>query len=94
MSDEWLSKIFDKVEKMEERIDNIDKTLIEQHVTLQEHMRRSLANEEAVELLSSRIQPIEQHVYRIEGILKFFGGISVLVATTAGLIKILRLFFQ
>lgn len=75
----------EKLEKITEKLTEISITVAEQkiilsnqHETLQEHMRRSLANEEAVELMASRLEPVEKHVDRIE----FLGkGIGWLLGT-------------
>jgi hypothetical protein len=44
-------------------LDKVDVTLGKQEVQLAEHMRRSLANEEAVEILKDEVKPIVSHVY-------------------------------
>lgn len=72
-----------KLEKLEEKIDNIaeqlasiDKTLVANTVILEEHQRRSLANEKAVELLENHLQdqitPIAKHVH----IVNFIGKVA------------------
>lgn len=77
MSDQ---RILDKLEEMDKRLDTIDLTLVKQHVTLEEHIRRSLANEEAVEMLREEIKPIQAHVNMINGALKLLGGIALCLA--------------
>jgi hypothetical protein len=63
-----------KFEKLEEKLDiisdkiaAIDKTLVANTVILEEHQRRSLANEKAVEILEynlhEHITPIAKHVH-------------------------------
>jgi hypothetical protein len=77
MSDQ---RILDKLDKMDTRLDNVDITLAKQHVTLEEHMRRSLANEEAVQILKEQIEPIKDHVKAVNTILKFAGGVAIVFA--------------
>lgn len=54
-----ITEILDKVDS---RLDNIDITLAKQSVQLEEHMRRSEANEKAIEILSDKIQPVVTHI--------------------------------
>lgn len=77
MSDQ---RILDKLDKIEERLDNVDVTLAKQHVTLEEHMRRSLANEEAVQILKEQMEPIKDHVKAVNTVLKLAGGIAIVLA--------------
>jgi len=58
-----LSRIEEKIDKLDSRLDKVDVTLGKQEVQLAEHMRRSLANEEAVEILKDEVKPIVSHVY-------------------------------
>lgn len=57
-----LDKIESKLDKMDSRIDSIDITSAKQSVILEEHTKRSLANEKAVEILAKKLTPIEKHV--------------------------------
>lgn len=63
--------IIDKLDKLDSRVDSIDVTLAQQHVTLVEHTRRSTLLEEA-------FRPVQKHVMYVEGVLKFIGLLSVL----------------
>lgn len=75
--DSKLDKIDVKIDRLDERLDSIDLTLVRQSGHLEEHMRRSLSNEEAVSILRSEIKPLSQHVSTINSIAKF---ISVMAA--------------
>ena len=77
MSDQ---RILDKLDQMDQRLDNIDITLVRQEGQLAEHMRRSLLNEEAVQLLKTQVEPIKDHVKSVNTILKFAGGLAILLA--------------
>lgn len=57
-----LKRIEDKIDRLDSRVDNVDVTLAKQHMSLEEHMKRSLANEQAVEVLSSSLKPVFDHV--------------------------------
>lgn len=51
-----MSDIGNKLDKLDSRIDNIDITLAKQSVILEEHQRRSIANEQSVEVLRVEVQ--------------------------------------
>jgi archaellum component FlaC len=57
-----LNRIENKIDKIDERLCNIDVTLGKQSVVLEDHTRRSLANEKAVEYLKEELKPILKHV--------------------------------
>ena len=89
MADHWLKeqleKIENKIDKLDTRIDNVDVTLAKQSVILDEHTRRSLANEEQVALLKKKFDdelgPVKAHVQMVHGAFKLIG----LIATIAGI---------
>jgi hypothetical protein len=66
--------------EIQDKLHSIDITLAKQHMTLEDHTRRSLANEKAVEVLGDALKPITKHVNMMEGALKLIGVMS-LVAT-------------
>ncbi len=70
MSDQ---RILDKLDEMDKRLDNIDVTLAKQHVSLEEHIKRT-------NLLEEKLDPVEKHVHGVNVILKLFGGIALLLA--------------
>lgn len=80
---EDLEKIHDKLDKMSENIVSIDKTLIRQEASLNEHMRRSLANEEAINILKDELKPVTIHVLQVKTVGKILAGLSFLAALAA-----------
>ena len=80
-----LDRIESKVDKVDERINFIDRTLAVNTESLIQHMRRT-------SLIEADIKPIKIHVHRVEGALKLFGLISLLVGIAAGLLKIFGIF--
>lgn len=62
-----------KTEEILEKINSIDKTLVEQHVTLKEHVRRT-------ELLETEMRPVKTHISRVEGALKILALLASLLA--------------
>lgn len=53
-----LIRIERKVDLLDGRLDEIDKTLVKQHVQLEEHMRRTEAAEESLTLLKAELKPV------------------------------------
>lgn len=58
-----LDRLEEKLDNVTEQLVSIDKTLVANTVILEEHQRRSLANEKAVQLLEAQILPISKHVH-------------------------------
>jgi 2C-methyl-D-erythritol 2,4-cyclodiphosphate synthase len=80
-SNKLLERVLDKVEIIDSRIDNIDITLAKQHEQLVIHIKRTELNE-------AQIKHINRHVHMVEGALKVFGVLSVIL----GLFKMIGLF--
>lgn len=68
-----------RLDDINDKLHNIDKTLAVNTEQLAEHMKRSLSNEKAVELLAQRIEPIQLHVSNVTFLVKtvaYVAGIS------------------
>lgn len=76
MSDDKIDKIDNKIDKIQDRLSSIDSTLAAQHEVLKEHTRRSLANENAIEVLSEKLSPVLTHV----AIMQLIGKLILAVA--------------
>lgn len=87
--DEWARKsledINNKLDRLDGRVDNIDVTMTRQQVILEEHQRRSLANEQAVEVLKSESS-------MIHGALKLIALVGVVATIASALIELGHLF--
>lgn len=77
-----FKSMWDILEKVDNRIDNIDITLMKQNIVLDDHIRRT-------EILENEIKPIKTHIDMFKLILKIAG---VLLATGAGGFGIKELF--
>ena len=75
-------RLEDKLDKITDKISNIDVTLAEQAKDLKEHMRRT-------DLLEKKIMPIEKHVIMVNGVLKFFGVLAVFASIIEVVLKFL-----
>ena len=77
-------KIDTKFDKVEFRLDSVDRTLIKQEANLGEHMRRT-------ELLELEVAPIKKHVVMVQGVLKFIGVVSLIVGIATGIASLFHL---
>lgn len=77
-----MKYILDKLSDIDEKVDNIDKTLAEQAVTLEEHTRRSTT-------LEDEFKPIRASVLQIQGALKLVTILGTLVAIALGIRSLL-----
>lgn len=73
MSIETLHRIEDKLDRIQEKIGSIDVTLSAQHVSLVEHIRRTV-------ILEEKIIPLEKHTVMVHGALKLIGFVAMLGA--------------
>lgn len=64
-------------------------TLAAQHVTLEEHQRRSTANEEAVEALKAELRPISVHVALVAAGAKVVLGLAAITTAILGVLRAL-----
>lgn len=74
-----LEAIENKVDKLDERLDSIEKVLIKQELNIDLHIRRTNLLEESVDLLRKDLRPVERHVDYVHGALKFIGIVSLIV---------------
>jgi chromosome segregation ATPase len=83
-----LEKLDEKLDKVEERLNNIDITLAKNTQSLDEHIRRTELAEEAIVIIKDELKPIQKHVTQVHTILQAIGFISILVSIVAGIVKI------
>lgn len=76
------NKTDQKLDKIIDRMNNIDVTLGKQSVILEEHVKRT-------NLLEKKLEPIEKHVIMIQGVIKFIGLIAIFAGIIEGFIKLL-----
>jgi hypothetical protein len=85
---EMLLKIVDKLDVLDQRVDNVDKTLAVQAEQLKVHIQRSDQNE-------ILIQDNQKRIAKIEKVSNFFSygwkvivGIGIIVGTVGGTLRI------
>lgn len=91
---EHLSRMENKIDKLDPRLDSMDVTLAKQSVILEDHTRRSLANEEAVELLKKKLEadvkPLQNHVAAMTGVLKSIGVLASIASIVYTIIEAVK----
>lgn len=73
-------KLSSKLEKIDDRLVEIEKTLVEQHAVLKDHTRRSVANEKAVQILADELKPVLLHVH----IVNLLAKVSLALLVSSG----------
>ncbi len=86
--DDNFRKLESKLDKLDDRLDSVDKTLIRQEENLKEHMRRSVAAEESIQILREELKPVQKHMNHMEGALKLLGGITLILAVLEAIRRI------
>lgn len=76
-----MERVLDRLDSIDSRLNNVDKTLVKQEMNLDEHMKRSDNLEEMINLVKNDLKPVETHVKSVNLILKILGivGSSVCV---------------
>ena len=83
-----MKTVNDKLDKISEDISEINVTLAKQHVSLEEHIRRTKLNEIAIEKLSDNLVHVNKHVNHVEGAFKLLGIIFSGLAVLAAFLKV------
>jgi hypothetical protein len=84
-----LDKMDQKLDRIEDKISNIDVTLAKQAKDLEHHIYRTDLAEEQIKLVKEEIQPIKKHVALMDASLRIIGAIASAVTFIAGVYKLL-----
>lgn len=76
--DRRLERIEKKLDDQNDHLSSIDKTLVAQHESLKEHIKRTA-------LLEADIKPIRRHVYMVQGAGALIALLGVLMGILASL---------
>lgn len=86
MSDD--RELRESLEKINNRLNSIDATLIRQEESLKLHIYRTELLEEAVESIRHDVEPLKKSKNMMEGAFNLLGKIGMVVAILAGIAKI------
>lgn len=81
---DFNDRILDKLDKLQENMNEMDKTLVRNTDSLELHMKRT-------DLLEESIKPIRKHVLMAEAVLKLMGLTAVVSSFIAVLYKVFQL---
>lgn len=81
--DKKLDAIISKIDKLDERLDSVDKTLIKQECNLELHMERTEQNEKMIETIVAELKPVKTNMHYMHGALKALGVLSLLLGIVA-----------
>jgi len=87
MNDERYSRFETKLDKLDERLDSMDKVMERNTASLELHMKRSDANEAAIEEVKKAMSPVITHVNRVTWMFK---GIAWFVGVVGSIIVVLH----
>lgn len=75
-----MEEISKKLDRMDERLDNIQTLQAIHTEQLKEHMRRSDLLEKRIEQVDLELKPVEKHVVMVHGVFKFIGILGTIMA--------------
>lgn len=84
MSGDRFKRIEDKIDKITDKVHDIDKTLERNTSSLEEHMKRT-------ELLEKKLEPVETHVSMMNGALKAAGVVGLILGILVAAVKLFSL---
>ena len=85
-----MKEIITKLDKLDDRLDSVDRTLVKQEANLAEHMRRTELLESQHERLYSDLEPVKAHVNQVKAGIKILAFVVPIVGgLVAALYKLL-----
>jgi archaellum component FlaC len=88
--DDLLNRLENKIDKLDERLDSIDRTLIAQKSSLDHHIYRTELAEENIELLRKDMKPVQNHVQFVKNVMKFLVGVGAIITFVIGLLEFFK----
>lgn len=76
-------KLREHLDRLYDRMTKLEVVSAKQEANLQDHMRRTAATEEALEILKNELLPIKAHVSNVERVIKFVVTLGSGVALAA-----------
>lgn len=73
-----LNRIMDRLTDHTETLNDIKVVQAEQKVVLDEHIRRTELNEQALDVLKDELKPLQKKEAMVDGVLRFLGGLAIL----------------
>lgn len=87
---EMLVHVARQLEKLDEKLDTVDRTLVKQEENLREHMRRTeILEKQHIGLqveMQNELKPIRKHVTQVKSVIKFVLAIIPILLTIGGVV--------
>lgn len=94
----WLKEAIDKldakVDKLDQRLDDMRILDIENASQLKEHILRTELNEENIAMLREDFKPIQKHDFMVAGGLKLIGTVALVAGIIEGGVKVIEFFIK
>lgn len=85
-----MKNVEDRLDRINERLDDIIKVQIEQAADLKHHIYRTGLAEDHLRKLEDELKPVKAHVSMVNGILKGIGGLAVLASIVKAAIEVFK----
>jgi tetrahydromethanopterin S-methyltransferase subunit G len=89
---EALKRLDDRLEKIESRLTEIDRTLLVNTSSLEKHMLRTELSEKRLNKIENELIPVSRHVSQVSGALKFVGILSLVTGFIYTAVKLVSEF--
>ena len=83
-----MTKLDSKLDKLNDKLQSIDKTLIKNTADLELHMLRTEQNEKMIQVIYDDMKPVKKHVNHVEGGLKLLGILSLVIGVAVGTLRL------
>jgi len=91
VDEKLLDIIVDKLNDVDQRLDKMTIILARQEANLKTHMRRSELNEQALEILKSEVKPIQEHVLKINFLMKILAVVGGIIGAVYTILQIVTM---
>jgi hypothetical protein len=80
-----------KLDKLDSRLDSVDKTLVAQHEQLKLHIYRTELAEKRIQHIEANLEPVKIHVNRMDGALKLVGTLGLILGVISGFLRLFNI---
>lgn len=81
------TRIENKLDVIKEDISNIKQILVRQQVILEEHIARTEASEDRIEIVEETLAPVRDHVLLVNFAVKIVAAVGAVVGTVIGILS-------
>jgi phage-related tail protein len=85
-----LERAIHQLDKIDDKMESVDKTLVRQEENLREHMRRTelleIQHEDLKHNLNTELEPVKSHINQVKGAVKILSFAIPIIGAIAGAI--------